>query len=52
MGLYNILDRYSRYLRTSMYIQKIDQSEELDLSLAILSLGLHIIILHFDLEIK
>jgi hypothetical protein len=26
LGLYNILDRYSRYLRTSTYVQKIDPS--------------------------
>jgi hypothetical protein len=27
LGLYNILDRYSRYLRTSMYVQKYTQVE-------------------------
>ncbi len=26
LGLYNILDRYSRYLRTSMYVQRPDPS--------------------------
>jgi hypothetical protein len=26
LGLYNIIDRYNRYLRTSTYVQKIDPS--------------------------